>query len=151
MKKSIPSVEDQLRAICDNTSEPFDVIHRYTRKQAVEDGTLVDLTANPETAKLVKEAGFTVPVAMTYSSFAKCVCAIGEELSNGQSVTGRLWDVLHMLRVAIKSSGNTNRITYKLRVRNGKKNRLETITLLSIMGGGDDGKPCITIMFPDEE
>ena len=39
--------------------ENADVIHRYTRAQAIEDGTLVDVT---ETAR---EAGWRFPVATT--------------------------------------------------------------------------------------
>ena len=44
----------------------FEVIHRYTRAQAIEDGVLVDLTAQARTC------GFTVPVAMTATLFADC-------------------------------------------------------------------------------
>ncbi|MCY4511649.1 MAG: hypothetical protein OXG35_32490, partial [Acidobacteria bacterium] len=39
--------------------EDADVIHRYTRAQAIKDGTLVDVT---ETAR---EAGWRFPVALT--------------------------------------------------------------------------------------
>ena len=42
----------------------FTLIHSYTRKQAIEDGVLVDVT---ETAKA---RGFVVPVAMTAMVFA---------------------------------------------------------------------------------
>jgi uncharacterized protein YunC (DUF1805 family) len=44
----------------DNDENPFgEVIHAYTRAQAIEDGTLVDVT---ETAK---EAGIKYPTAVT--------------------------------------------------------------------------------------
>ena len=39
-------------------------IARYTRRQAIEDGVLVDLM-QPETVGFVREAGFKFPVAMT--------------------------------------------------------------------------------------
>jgi len=44
----------------------FEVIHRYTRAQAIADGVLVDVTAKARTC------GFTVPVAMTATLFADC-------------------------------------------------------------------------------
>ncbi len=44
-----------------------EVIHSYTRKQATEDGFLVDVT---ETAH---EAGFSIPVALTRAIWEDCV------------------------------------------------------------------------------
>jgi len=44
----------------------FEVIHRYTRGQAIADGVLVDVTAKARTC------GFTVPVAMTATLFTDC-------------------------------------------------------------------------------
>lgn len=41
-----------------------EVIFTYTRKQAIEDGVLVDLMQD-EMAKLVREAGFRIPIVMT--------------------------------------------------------------------------------------
>ena len=44
-----------------------DVISRYTRAQAIEDGVLVDVS------ELAREAGFRFPVAMTPESFETTV------------------------------------------------------------------------------
>ena len=44
-----------------------DVIHTHTRAQLIEDGDLIDVS---ETAR---EAGFTVPVAITRAAWADCV------------------------------------------------------------------------------
>ncbi len=52
--------------------EDFDIIDRYTRAQAIEDGVLVDLCQD-ETASLVYEAGFRLPLAMTVTAFSKTV------------------------------------------------------------------------------
>ena len=57
-----------------NTRNPFEdapVIYSYTRKQAIEDGVLVDLT------EWSKETGFTIPVACTpiHQIFTQSVCA----------------------------------------------------------------------------
>ena len=42
----------------------FEVVHRYTRAQAIADGVLVDVTAN------ARCCGFKLPVAMTATLFA---------------------------------------------------------------------------------
>ncbi len=55
-----------------------DPISVYTRRQAIEDGVLVNLM-QPETVGLVKEAGFRFPVAMTTTAF----CATVTELESG--------------------------------------------------------------------
>lgn len=55
-----------------------DVIHRYTRKQAIEDGVLVQLSGpgyegDPWVPEMVAELGFRYPVAMTATAFARYV------------------------------------------------------------------------------
>jgi Family of unknown function (DUF6573) len=43
-----------------------DLIHRYTRADALRDGVLIDVT------QAAQEAGFRWPVAMTVAAWAKC-------------------------------------------------------------------------------
>lgn len=69
------------------------VIFSYTRAQAIADGVLIDVS------ELAKQAGFGYPVAVTAGVWAECV-AVPEGVA-GQDETGRLWDVLNMLRFAI--------------------------------------------------
>lgn len=91
--------------------EPSNLIHSYTRAQAIEDGVLVDVS------DVAKEAGSKLPVAITRAAWARYVeVPRGLEL-RGQSVDGRLWDVLFMLHVAIKrQQGNSSEIHYQLHV-----------------------------------
>ena len=70
------------------------VIFSYTRAQAIADGVLVDAS------ELAKEAGFRFPVAVTAGVWAECV-AVPDGVA-GQDETGRLWDVLNVLRFAIQ-------------------------------------------------
>ncbi|MGA3265391.1 MAG: DUF6573 family protein [Verrucomicrobiota bacterium] len=120
----------------------------YTRRQAIEDGVLVDLM-QPETVCLVREAGFKFPVAMTAGAFAATVAEIGEPLPEGQDIQGRLWDVLWMLTRAIKNAGNTNRVTFRVSVWNGR--RRDEVKLWSLCGPGDGGEPVVTIMLEGED
>ena len=69
------------------------VIFTYTRAQALADGFLIDVSS-----KLAREAGFRYPVALTAGVWAECV-AVPEGVT-GQDETGRLWDILNMLRFA---------------------------------------------------
>src|SRR5260370_28854271 len=96
-----------------------DPISVYTRRQAIEDGVLVDLM-QPETVSLVREAGFKFPVAMTASAFAATAAEIGEPLPEGQDIQGRLWDVLWMLACSIKTACSTDPVKFRVGVWNGR-------------------------------
>ncbi len=133
-----------------------EVISRYTRQQAIEDGLLVDLS-QPDTAPLIQEAGFTIPVAMTAAAFGLAVWPIENETADQwltehcQDFTGRLWDTLAMLRHAIKKQGNTDVIEYRLTVLDHTARRRRVIALKAVCGPDDHGEPCITIMLPTED
>jgi hypothetical protein len=129
--------------------EDAEVIASYSRAQAIEDGALIDVS---ETAR---EAGITFPVAVTRAAWEDC-CEWTDSDSKakpyGQSVQGRLWDVVSMLRYAIRSSHGGNIIHYRLsripRPGNGAK---KLVTLKSVCGPGDTPDPVITIMLPNED
>jgi hypothetical protein len=72
-----------------------DVIHVYTRAQALTNGALIDLSP------LAAEAGFRYPVAVTAAVWQ--ILEPSADLARlGQSATGRAWDVLQVLRAAIR-------------------------------------------------
>ena len=126
-----------------------DPISVYTRRQAIEDGVLVDLMQS-ETVALVREAGFRFPVAMTTIAFCATVGEIDKPLPAGQDLQGRLWDVLWMLKLAIKSAEPGNdRVKFSVVVWDGK--RRNKVSLWSLCGPGDNGEPVITIMLEGED
>jgi hypothetical protein len=130
-----------------NMTEIFgEPISIYTRRQAIEDGVLVDLM-QPETLPLVREAGFKFPVAMTSGAWKAAIGPIGGKPPDGQDLKGRLWDVLWMLKIAIRAIRPlaTTRIDFQVRV----SGRL--VPLYSVCGPGDDAEPVITIMLPGED
>jgi hypothetical protein len=119
-----------------------DLIFAYTRKQALEDGVLIDVT---ETAK---EAGFRYPVAVTAALWAD-INAIPKSKQSWQDVQGRLWDVLCMGRCATlhsKKSGST--LLYTLIMHVGRDTYY---TVRLVCGPGDEGEPVVTLMRPDED
>jgi hypothetical protein len=120
-----------------------DIIHTYTRTQAIEDGFLVDVT------NTASDAGLRFPVALTRTVWGQYVeVPAGVE---GQDEAGRLWDILWMLAAAIrrsKDAGDT--LHFQLYVRNNNR-RTKLVSLKAVCGPNDDASPCITVMLPDED
>ncbi len=142
------------------TSDPFEgwpVIHSYTRADALKDGTLVDVSTQAATH------GFKVPVALTSAAYEKFVQWTQEdENSSGhyQDESGRLGDVLWMLRVAIKGArADATTIDYPfysvprgVSYRRKSADGIEPVLsmLRAVIGPGDDPAPVFTIMLTSE-
>lgn len=119
-----------------------EVIYAYTRADALEDGVLVDVT------ELAKEAGFKCPVAVTRGVWAD-IENIPPRFQGLQDVTGRLWDILFMGRLAIRQyQGDGHVLLYRLIMHVGRKTYYD---LKMVSGPGDNGELVITIMRPDED
>jgi hypothetical protein len=141
--------------------EGFEVISTYTRKQAIDDGTLVDLTADAETKQLVQEAGIRLPIAMTATAFHATVLVGTTENESGefifpvgQSTAGRLWDVLMVLRYSIRAAnrqGDTDRVTFKVDVDTSGDGKHTTVNLWCMVGPGDGGEAVLTVMLEGED
>lgn len=128
-----------------------DLIHDYSRAQAIADGALI-----PAPDALAREAGIRWPVALTAAAWADTVAwsdADTDRKGVPQDETGRLWDVLWMLRYAISRQGRARRVAVELyRVpRKGKALRPALVRLVAVCGPGDDGEPVITVMQPEED
>jgi hypothetical protein len=125
---------------------PFgEVIFSYTRKQAIAEGFQVDVST------VATEAGIRFPVFLTRSVFDAYV-TVPPNVS-GQDEAGRLWDVVWMLRFAIrKAAQGHSRLPFALYVRND--NRAPRLIKLTAHCGPldtDAPEPAITIMMPDED
>ena len=143
----------------DTMTEVFgDVISAYTRAQAIEDGVLIDVT---ETAR---EAGIQFPTALTSAVWADYV-AVPEEMKGHQDEAGRLWDLLWMLSVAVRTGrikgdigtfqviiAKPDKGDWRTNEKPHKGNRTQRlVTLKTVCGPSDDGSPCVTIMRPEED
>jgi hypothetical protein len=122
--------------------ENADLIHQYTRADAIRDGVLIDVS---ETAR---EAGIRWPVALTAAVWAKCVAVPPGVVCQDES--GRLWDVLTMLRCAIRGcNGGARELRFGVHVRNDNRERTPPLVRLkAVCGPGDDGAPVLTVMLP---
>lgn len=141
--------DDAMRSI--PLADGGEIIHAYTRAQALADGVLVAADANS-----AREAGFRVPVALTSAVWEGCVAwnEGDSERQVPQDERGRLWDVLTMCRAAIRrSGGGGGRVSVAVRrvPRDGRTQQPRPVQLVCAIGPGDHGEPVITIMQPDED
>ena len=132
-------------------ADPRDIIDIYTRGDLLRDGGLVDVTAT------AREAGFTVPVALTAAVWADCVAWTdddNERKGTIQDEDGRLYDVVWMAAETVRRRGRFGAfVTFQvLRVpREGQERDATLVTLEMTIGPGDDGEPVITIATPGED
>jgi hypothetical protein len=124
--------------------ENADLIHCYTRADALRDGVLIDVSAT------AREAGFKYPVALTAAAWAKCVTVPPGLVC--QDEAGRLWDVLTMLHFAVgRQSDGAREVRFALQVRNDNREPTSPLVRLkAVCGPDDDGAPCLTVLIPDE-
>src|SRR3989338_1398153 len=116
----------------------------YTRAQAIPDGVLVDVS------ELAKEAGFRIPVAVTSALWEGYITPPPSTEEEGQSTTGRLWDVLNVLRIAIRSGPPpTDMVLFSVLFR--MTEGTEPVNLKALCGPGDNAEPVVTIMLPNED
>jgi hypothetical protein len=120
-----------------------EIIHRYSRADAIRDGVLIDVSAT------AKEAGIRWPVALTAAVWERCVTVPPGVVC--QDEAGRLWDVLFLLRMAIGRSDGQE-VRFALHVRNDNRDRTPALVRLkALCGPNDDSSPCITVMMPHED
>ena len=131
----------------ENTKEGWadmEVIHSYTRREALADGVLVDLSA------LAREAGFCWPLAVTRAVWG--LLEPSEELKKeGQSWTGRAWDMLFILRVSLRQSRDGREVRFAPLFIRRPGSAPEAVALRAVSGPGDEGEATITILLPDED
>jgi hypothetical protein len=119
-------------------------IFEYSRRQAIVDGVLVDVTI------MAKEAGIVYPTAVTRRVWDELVVPDEDSRKEGQCEPGRMWDILWMLRMSIQAGESGSEVRFPVTfVAAG--NRRTKVTLKSICGPDDDGSPCITILFEEED
>lgn len=123
-----------------------DLIHEYTRAQAIADGVLVDVSREASPAEM--HGGFTVPVAITSSLWA-AIRAIPERLQGIADPRGRLHDVLWMAGLAARRSPGGSSVSFVVHLLCAVTKRRNR-TLALHVGPDDDGAPCVTIGFPED-
>lgn len=97
---------------------------------------------------------------MTVESYSDVVAVHHNAKKACQDLEGRMWDVLWMLRNAVSRSQDTSEILFKMHATVEAKSQYRRsrspqgpseITLKAVCGPSDDGSPCITIMWPNQD
>ena len=120
--------------------QPFGpIIYSYTRKQAIEDGALVDVT------ELARMEGFRLHTAMTATLYGEAVREpAGVKPPEGVKVdqaTAVRW-LLKRLHLAIKTlAPNEDQVHVKM----------GGIEFWALCGPGDEGEPVLTVMLEGED
>jgi hypothetical protein len=120
-----------------------DLIHRYSRADAIRDGELIDVSST------AREAGIRYPTAVTRAAWECCV-AIPPGVAC-QDEAGRLWDVLWLLALSARNCDKPE-LHFAVHVRNDNRRRTPPLVhLKAICGPGDQGERVITVLLPDED
>lgn len=139
-----------------------EIIDVYSRKEAIEDGFQVRC---PDAIR--QEAGIKFPVYFTSTLWEQYITPPENLEGYGQSLDGRLWDVLWMWRFNVQKQRPdgpemTYSVVFTMPCPAGKKRQSiegageaiqETVKLYSVIGPAnfDDPSPAITIMLPGED
>lgn len=124
-----------------NIFDDADIVYQYTRKQALEDGVLADLT------DIAKEAGFCFPVAVTQG----VLNVLTDTSVPGQDFMGRAWDMLMILKASIRGAESNDVIHFSpLFVLEGR-HQAQPVNMWVKCGPGDEGEAVLTIMLEGED
>jgi len=124
--------------------EGFELIYSYSRKQALENGVLVDATVQ------ARETGFKLHTAVTATLYNGYILPPEGLEGEGQSVEGRLNDLLWLVMVAARKQLEGSRVETDVCFLMAP-GRQEKIRIIAVVGPGDAGEPVLTIMLPGDD
>lgn len=121
----------------------FCLVYSYSRKQAIEDEVLIDIT------RQAKAAGFKLNTAISHHLYHQYIVPPEELETQGQSIQGRLNDLFVMLHLAIGKNRDSDRVCFDVLflIQPGKT---EKVTIVAIVGPGDSMEPVLTICLPED-
>ncbi|AUX46077.1 hypothetical protein SOCE26_075820 [Sorangium cellulosum] len=122
----------------------MELVYSYARRQAIEDGVLIDVSAT------ARELGVKIPVAVTSAVWERYVKLTAAAIRAGNGEDGRLWDILWMFRWAANRARDQSEVLFELHVVTDSITP-SRVQLKAICGPGDDCEPVITIMLPEED
>ena len=124
--------------------DDWPIIFSYTRAQAIADGVLIDVTAQ------AAEVGFKVHTVVTDHLYNMYVVPPAGLEGEGQSVEGRLHDLLFRALIAASRHGGHDRVEFNVLFLMAP-GRWDTAHVVAVIGPGDQGEPVMTIMLPEDD
>ncbi|MCZ7633441.1 MAG: hypothetical protein M5U20_08160 [Phycisphaerales bacterium] len=131
-----------------NERDPFadwEVISGYSRAEAIADGVLIDLDGSGY--EFVRRAeGIRVPTAITRTLWLSVIGPEPADMGDDPEAAGRLMDLLRSFRTAARTNPHGNRVTWEFPALNGG-----TLSVISVVGPGDDPRPVLTLTLPEDD
>jgi len=124
--------------------EEWTIISCYTRKQALEDGVLVDITTT------AFNRGFCLPSAITQTLISRFIEPNETLKKMGQNFDDRLNDLLVLTYASALKNRNSRRIYFNGMFLN-ESGGYDRPKIVADISPGDDGKPVLTIMLPEDD
>lgn len=124
-----------------------EVIHSYTRQQAIEDAMLVDFTDPESDTGDVCRQHYKFPIACTYAVFEVMQKAV-ENPRYCNDYAGILHDMLWMSK-AVGQKLDESTVLFRVIIQGAGRSKYHTFKLQ--VGPGDQGEPVITISLPHED
>lgn len=127
----------------------FEIVHSYSRAEAIADQALYDLSARfPEQTRQL----FKYNVCCTAAVWA--IIEQGAAAGNGNSEAGIVWDLLWMSQKGVVQEIDATQRLFNCIITGAGGNRFarnQTYTFRAVCGPGDDCEPVITILLPGED
>ena len=120
--------------------EDADIIHCYSRHEALEDGVLVDLSS------VAREVGINYPVAVTSSVYADCVSL--PEVFEASGEIDRAFELLSAVSTLATHRIEEPEIHFEFCVDDEADTRM--VPLKVVCHAGDYGEPVLTVMKTEE-
>lgn len=132
-----------------NTNDSLfgEVIHTYTRAQALDDGMQID--ANIGDLESVSRQHFKMPCYMTAGLFGIMENAVANE-RYGQDFAGIWHDICFMGSLAIRAGRGGSSASFKVIIKGAGRKSLYTVLVECGPVDVDDLRPCLTFMLPEE-
>ena len=118
----------------------------YTRKRAIDDGIMVDVS------DFVSDFGFIVQVAITNNLFTRYIQPTNKLAEAGQSSESRMIDLLVVMMIKLFQRPNTEQLSFNVSFDMEYEEKIESklVQILAVIGQGDAGEPVLTIMLPED-
>jgi hypothetical protein len=124
--------------------DDWPIIFSYTRAQAIADCVLIDVTAQ------AAEMGFKVYTVVTDHLYGDYLVPPAGLEGEGQSIEGRLHDLLFRTLLAAKAIRDSDRVEFDVLFLMAP-GRWDTAHVVAVIGPGDQGEPVMTIMLPEDD
>jgi hypothetical protein len=129
----------------ENIFADCEIISRYTRADAIQDGTLIDITAN---FLEISHQLYKYPVACTASVWAIVEAAVASK-KHCNDFAGVIWDLLWMSQKGVVKRIDDSQHIFRVIITGAGPRRYYDFKI--ICHGGDQGEPVLTILMPQED